>query len=655
MNNSRAARRFFYAALSLSWILSHRGLVSHILRDPQSASVPVLLFQLGAVILRLGAALGLLGLALAAGKFSLSRLKLDFESRGEKRVVEAALGLGVLSYALFALGLCGLWTPAGLWTCGILGAYPAFQSLKSLRTEFSPPTIRSWTDACLALPISLAVIAGLTIANAPPADWDSLAVHLEIPKIYAAHGYFLPVTWMFHGMDSMATGLFFVPPLVWGDHCLPAVFMLLFQALMAGALFVTGRSMFGARPALLAVAIFLVEPAVAESTGTPGSDFAVGLFGMMAFWTAWRWREAWREPWLPLSGAFAGLAAATKLTGLLMAAALGVMVVFEALRQKRPWKWPALWGVMAFLFWCPWVIRAAYHTGNPLWPHYAGFFGANSRALWIAERSLRSVEAGVGQGLKDFFLIPLNLIRHPDAFGGVSWPLLVPFFILGLLSWRDIRKNRFALWTLAYTCLFGLFWFKVQQLWRYFIPLLPWAALLSAGWASKLWEQGGARRAAACLLGLSLFPVAKITANNEAFATWGLRPSQGTLSPESSYLNRRLDCYAAVTYVNTILPANAKILLYREVRGFYLKRDYLVGDPQNEMLIPYERFAAAADLHRHLKVLGVTHIFFNSRLMPFSLRLAEFRRADALVNEVLREFTLPPTTLGGILLYELKP
>lgn len=655
MDNAKAARILFYPAFALCWILTHRGLVSYLLQNPQAASLPALVLRLGTVLLRLGAALWLLGLAAAAGGWCLRWLAVDFESRGERFVVESALGLGLLSGALFALGLFGLWTRAGLGACLVLGSYPALKSLNQLRSGFSQPRIGSWQDAFLALPIGLAALAGLVAANAPPSDWDSLAVHLEMPRIYAAHGGFVPVTWMLHGMDAMAAGLFSVAPLVFGDACSAAVLQLLFQGLMAAALFVAGRQIFGSRAALIAVAIFLVEPAVALSSGTPGAGFAVGLFGMLSFWAAWRWKSAGRGGWLWISGAFAGLAIATKLTGLLMAAALGPIIFFEALRQKRSWKGPALWCAMALLFAGPWLMRAAYYTGNPVWPHFAGFFGQSGHALWISERSRRSVEAGVGQGLKEFLLLPANLIRHPEAFGDIAWPLLVPLLVLGLISWRDIRKNPFALWTLAYAALFGVFWFKVQQLWRYFLPLFPWFALLAAGWAGKLWSQNGVRKAAACLLSVSFLPALSITANNEAFAVLGLKPSRGGVSPADAYLSRKLDCYAAMAYVNAVLPQSAKILLYREVRGFYLEREYLVGDPQNEVLVPYESLFTAEDLRRHLKELGVTHVFFNSRFMPFSLRLTEFQRADALVQEVLQKFALPPKRLGDILLYELKP
>ena len=65
-------------------------------------------------------------------------------------------------------------------------------------------------------------------------------------------------------------------------------------------------------------------------SGTPGTDFGVGLFAMLAFWTAWRAVETKQGRWLILSGALSGLAAVSKTTGVFMAAALGAMLALAA-------------------------------------------------------------------------------------------------------------------------------------------------------------------------------------------------------------------------------------------------------------------------------------------------------------------------------------
>ncbi|MBI5210783.1 MAG: hypothetical protein HY927_12505 [Elusimicrobia bacterium] len=651
--------RLFWAALALAWALLHPGALAYLYHRPSALTAGVL-WGAAMVAWRLLAAAALWCAAKGIGGLLLGRLELRGASEGERVVVESAVGLGALSYGLFAMGLAGLWTSWPLAIAAALCLWPARAGLRSLVRAVSIPGPGGWLGALLALPIALAALQALFIANAPPADWDSLAVHLEVPRIYARAGAMVPVTWMLHGTNAMAAELLYVPALVWGDARLAQMVMVLFQALMAGAVWTAGRSLCGegAKPAaawaLAAAAVFLADPAVSDMAGTTGTDFAVGLFGMLSFWSAWRFHGNGERSWLWVSGAMAGLACASKLSGLMLAAALAPLVFAAGCRHGKPWRVILAWGAGTLAFCAPWYLRAAILTGNPVWPHFGGFFAPDSRTLWLAARAHAGVAAGMGAGWTDLLLLPVRLMLHPDAFQGEPRALLVALALLAAFQARRIGKDGFAVWVMCYALLYGVCWFKVQQLWRYLIPVIPWLALLASRWAWTLWCAGDRGRWRAAALALALLPAMRLAANNEVFPVLGLRPSEPGVSPETAYLRRRLDCYEAMEYVNANLPKQARVLLYREIRGYYLERAYVIGDPQSELLLGYETVHSAEELDRRLRALGVSHVLVNPRRVTFSSRVEEFWRVDRLMKEALLRFAEPPVETGGLLLYTLR-
>lgn len=612
-------RALFWAVFLPLAAWGHWGALSYLLRNPSSLGRESAL-ALGAMLLRAAAALWLLGAARAAGRAALRPLRLPRED-AESFVLEAGAGLGLLSLLLFALGLLGLWTRPVFVALLALGLYPAWRALPRPRL----PAFAGRLEALLAVPIALAALSGFIASNAPAAEWDSLAFHLALPQAYARAGELLALTDRLHGLEPLAAGLFHVPAIALGDESAGQVAMLLFQWLMALSLWAAGRARFGGRAALPAAGLFLVSPAVTEASGNAGADFAVGLWAMLSFWAAWRGRER-GGAWLPLSGALGGFAASSKTSGIMLATALFPLVLLDARRRGRPAE-AAAWLAACVAAAAPWLLRAAYHTGNPLFPYFAALFGGDERALWLDERARRAVIAGWEHVLAG------------------AWPLLVPLLALGLASRREAAQDPFARRVAAYAALFGLSWAASQPLWRYTIPTLPWLYALASGWAFS--------RGPALLLAAGFLPALGLGANNEAFAAFGLRPSDGR-SPREAYLARRVDVWPALERVNRTLPPEARVLLYREVRGYHLERPYLLGDPQNESRVPYERLADAAALRRHLLSLGLTHVLVNLRAMPF-VPLPEFLRADALMAETLRRHAELVWDDGGVRLYRLRP
>jgi hypothetical protein len=627
----------------MAYVLAHPGALSF-----ETAA------QALEALLRAAALAWVAAVAAALGRRALTPLALGIDDRAERLVLEIGLGLGLLSFLLLAFGALGLWTAGPLAVLFLLlSAALAGVDLDVRRLR--PSGRIDWTQALFLFPIVLAALHGFISAAAPPTDWDSLAVHLEIPRQYARLGGLQPLRWLAHGLDPMAVEMFYVPALVFKDAAMPAMISLLFQGLMAAAAWTFGRRLSSRGAALAAAALFLSQPAVVYVSGTPGTDFGVGLFAMLAFWTAWRAVESEEGRWLILSGAFTGLAAVSKTTGIFLAVALAAALAAAAARRAPGLRRHApVWVGAAALFSAPWFLRSWIRTGNPVWPYLPGLFGGTARDAYLYARAKAAVTEGLGYGWREFLLLPLNLVFKPENFRHSSQWLMIPLLVLGAASARDAWRKPFVRWTAVYAAVFTVLWFQGVQEWRYFIPLMPWLCLLICDWAAKAWSGGGPRRLAACALVVGFLGLPETSANNALYPVLGLRPSDASLTPRDAYLGRSLNSYAAMRHVNRDFPANAKILLYGEIRPFYLERDYLIGDPQNETSIRYEELRTPEELYRRLRGLGITGFLVDPSLSSFNADLPAFRRADAMLRAVLERYASAPEDVGGARLYSWK-
>ena len=90
------------------------------------------------------------------------------------------------------------------------------------------------------------------------------------------------------------------------------------------------------------------------------------------------------------------------------------------------------------------------------------------------------------------------------------------------------------------------------------------------------------------------------------------------LEPANKYLSRTLDAYDAEAHANKHLPASAKIVLFDEVRGFYLDREYMWGNPGHHEMTPWSSFKTGADMVGYFRRMGFTHALINWRLAKYS-------------------------------------
>jgi len=485
----------------------------------------------------------------------------------------------------------------------------------------------------------------MVLALAPPTEWDVLAYHLAIPKHYLRIGLLREIPWMLHSHWPHLMETLYALPLALGLDQVPAVLHAGICGLWVWAVFRAGRGAFGASAGWVAAALLAVQPAVLRTAGTAHSDGAMSLFFFFSCLCLWRWLDLRSTRWAVMGGLAGGLAASCKLIGLappLLTAAWLVVSAFPGGPSRRERGRAALtFTACAVLVALPWYLKAWTGAGNPVWPLFSGVLGGRWGASAVEASLLRS---NVWTWPPD----PAAVLRYGPQY------LLLPAF--GFWAWARARGERlpgFLRFLLVPAVPYLLLVSRYHEGWRFLMPFYPALALL-AGWglsrllARPRWE-------AALLLAAGLLPVFGASQNNQLFAVLGLRSASAPgASPRVLYLDRSLDHHAFYREAGRLLRPGAKVLLFREIRGYYLDADYMWGDPLNQGLIRYAELEGPDALGGRLAELGVTHVLVNGEVELYRESPGYYDgRTLALMEDLLSSRGRPVLRKGALALYAL--
>ncbi|MBI4677799.1 MAG: glycosyltransferase family 39 protein [Elusimicrobia bacterium] len=600
------------------------------------------------------------------------------------------LGLGAAGTTLLLTGLI-IGLDAGVfWCLGAAAGCLAVLGLLGRKSNRALPVSRPAHAPPLREGVLLGVLAFtawhvLVSALAPPTQWDVLAYHLALPKLYLRAGKILHVPWMIHSHWPHLMETLYTVPLALGIDTAAG----LLHAAVCGAWILAVHRWacprLGARAAFLASALLAAQPVVNRLAGTAHSDGGQALFFFLSAAWLWRWAEEDDLRMLALAGLFGGLAAACKLTGLVLTASLAAWAALAAPGRKAGprLKAAALYLLCAGILCVPWYIKTGLATGDPFWPFLDAWLGGSAKDMVAAyERSA-------------FWSFPRDagLILH----NGPQF-LLLPFAGLAVLArLQGGRLPRELSFLLTVSLAYFLVICRQVEAWRFSMAVFP-ALALCAGWAADALLKGGtlprwgaveaggraprppsgralagrgaveaggrapraplggvwARWGAALGLAFGLFPPLALTQNNELFPVLGLRSLIAPGRPSREvYLERSLDHYSFFRRAASRLPSGSRVLLFREIRGYYLDADYQWGDPLNQMVIEYRRLGPE-DLRSRLSQLGATHVLVNEGIGMYAQREGYYdRRVMGAMAEVLRCCATPVVKEGALTLWSV--
>jgi hypothetical protein len=185
---------------------------------------------------------------------------------------------------------------------------------------------------------------------------------------------------------------------------------------------------------------------------------------------------------------------------------------------------------------------------------------------------------------------------------------------------EEVRTEKKAM--LAFVVLFFAIAFFTSDLRiRYIAPILPALVVLSAMGVEKLQGaigKAGRRRVKNPLLALLMIALASALAYNGRYVVAQFREVEplgyiaGAVSREE-YLESHRPEYAAMRFINSHLPQDAKVMLiFLGSRGYYCDRSYVYGDEALGSV--FNGSNSGEEMHSKLKGMGITHLLIFDHL-----------------------------------------
>ncbi len=585
-------------------------------------------------------------------------------SRIEMLTLALGLGTVIVAYGVLMFGLLGWlhWTVLYLWLgfCYACGFVELFWLRK--QNHFATPFLESRSDLTL---IERGWVWVLVVLNflamlscfVPPTlqtEWDSLSYHLAVPKLYWMEGRIHYIPFTHHAQFPMTTQMLYLLGLGLTNLKSAAVaklFHWLFFVLCQLTLLCWGTAVKqrNIRLGLIAAIFFGSLPIAIFEATTAYVDLALTAYGLLCLFAIAKFHSQPDGRWLVFAGIFAGAAAGTKYTGLLLIGLLVLLGIWAIRRVKEArWGYLALGVLLALLIASPWYVKNWLWTGNPVFPFAYEVFGGRNWTKEMAQAyTISNREFGGGRDILTFLSMPFNLALNEIRFGQCARKWLgsckqqgecemqwkcgkfdnqdLPTLGMGVLP---LALTPAAIFALAFENLpFAIsvpilamlgwyaWWFMEAQYLRYLLPALGCLAVL-VGWGASRWLKAGILTAAITRVTISIGLVyTLIVALWQSVVLTPLPVAVGLVSNED-FLRTVEPTYRVAEFVNQAIPRKAVIATYGFPLGYYFERRYFWADGGHNLLIRYGELRGVEDLVAEWVRLGVTHVVVDWKFVP---------------------------------------
>lgn len=505
---------------------------------------------------------------------------------------------------------------------------------------------KSFLNAAFLFLLAAIIISIILLSCVPPVSKDALVHHLNVPKLYIAHGGIYEIPSMPFSYYPMNLDLLYLIPLYLGNDIVPKLIHFCFALLTAWLIYRYLKRRLNTTYALLGAMFFISIPIIVKLSITVYVDLGLIFFSTASLLLLLKWVEtSFKLKFLALSAGLCGLAIGTKYNGLIFFFLLTLFVPFLYSRYSqnkrgnliRPVGYGILFFTVALLVFSPWMIRNYHWKGNPVYPLYNNWFNppaASSKEI-VSDKAEKKIALthftyrtiAHGEPWWQIALLPIRIFFEgkdgsDQYFDGKLNPflLILPFFAFWRVREGPKILGREKKIFLVFAVLFFAFAFfsNVVRI-RYVLPIVPPLVILSVFGMKNVVEivKGFrnliTRKIGSVVLGLTVMLLLAINVLYVVDQFRYVAPFSyltGALTRDE-YISKYRPEYAAMQYVNQNLPPESRLLfIFLGKRGYYCDRDY-IPDTHGQVNRLYQLIKnsnSPDEVWLGLKKMGVTHL-----------------------------------------------
>lgn len=580
--------------------------------------------------------------------------------QGLSRLTQVVVGISLWTAAIFVLSALAVWNDASLKSL-LIGAVAFWIWVRPRDSGRARAPSRSLADPHLRAlrgTLFVSLVALWLHALAPGISWDASAYHLTVPRLYNEAGGFRAVTMNVYSNWPIGTELLFSAAMLGKDYLLAKLVHFGFGALTLGAIALACRT-YRTETSAVGCALWLASPVVLFEFPIAYIDLAQAFFltAAVLFMLRAKARPHEAEPALFLSGLCCAGVVGCKISGVAAAGAVGALYLPELVRSIRMGdarasfaRFGRRFALPVVALSAPWLMKAAWYTGNPIYPFlFDSFGGPDWNTILAARFAAWQQEIGMGRELLDYVLLPVRVMFHTGsgagAFGaeiGRHWLAVVPFSIVFGLRSRVVRG------CLSVSGLFFVFWSLSAQNARFLIPILPLLAIAGAVTLAETLERfaGSASRQsvrkgvlAVCTATLLWIHIDSWIGGFKFAVLFQMRLpelEQAAVDPVYDFIDREL-------------PSDARLLMLNTNQGFHCRREFLADSffEASQITTWLGSRSSRDEVLTRLRTRGISHVlrFDRNWGLEYPLALLELLDDERVMKRVYHQGSFEVFTL----------
>ena len=473
-------------------------------------------------------------------------------------------------------------------------------------------------------------------------DWDSIAYHLAVPKLWIQQGHAGSISYIHHSnFPGVVDSWFTVGELI-GGQTAAKTFTWWFTIYGAIAIYGFIKDRFNVTSAWLCTIAFASIPMVMWESGTAYVDVANGLYAGFGFVFAAQYVDKREKSDLILAAILLSFAAGSKYTGLqaIFIASLVVLLLINKSDKLGAVKMGGLAAGLASF----WYIKNWILVGNPVYPFFYSVFGGKNWDTFNGQIYSEEQKTFGYSGALNLGQSVLGLITSPGRFtnptptAGTGFAFVSLGFavfvgaVIGIIRGLVSKFDR----ALALMILLQLLaWFALSQQSRYILTLV--VPMLYFFAKALDWKPMG-KFVMGCLA-LQVIASIWITFDKNGMVAERLPVLIGAITRDEFLGGYQLEDGSSVpghveTYtLSKFIDADSsvtKVALFDEVFGYYLNKPYFWAGPGHTTEMDYEHISTADEFVANLKKLGISHAYVTNKYIRDTEEQTIFERVMGL-------------------------